>query len=122
MEQDREQGREPDRARAFVRARLLVPERVALGDVITVRLLIQHGMETGYRQDINGRVVARNVIRLVRCEFGGVEVFRTEPSSGISANPYFEFPVRVTQAGAWLVQWEDDAGVKGELRQAMPLA
>lgn len=102
-------------------ARLRVPERVAIGDVITVSLLILHGMETGYRQDMNGRVVARNVIRLVRCELGGVEVFRAEPSSGISANPFFEFSVRVAQPGDWLVQWEDDAGVKGELRQPMPL-
>ncbi len=104
------------------RARLLTPDRVAVGDVITVRLLVQHGMETGYRQDMNGRVIPRNVIRLLRCEFAGVEVFRTEPSSGISANPFFEFPLRVAQAGDWLVQWEDDAGVRGELRQPMPLA
>jgi hypothetical protein len=46
-------------------------------------------------------------------------VFRVEPSSGISANPFFEFPLRVTQPGMWLVQWEDDAGVKGEWRQPM---
>ena len=103
-------------------AKLLLPNRVALGDVITVRLLIQHGMETGYRQDMDGRVIARNVIRLVRCELGGVEVFRAEPSSGISANPFFEFSLRVAEAGNWLVQWEDDAGIQGELRQAMPLA
>ena len=103
-------------------AKLLLPDRVALGDVIPVRLLIQHGMETGYRQDMDGRVIARNVIRMVRCELGGTEVFRAEPSSGISANPFFEFSLRVTEAGNWLVQWEDDAGVKGELRQAMPLA
>ena len=103
-------------------ARLLLPERVAIGDVIKVRLLIMHGMETGYRQDMDGRVIARNVIRLVRCELGGAEVFRAEPSPGISANPFFEFSVRVAQAGDWLVQWEDDAGVKGELRQPMPLA
>ena len=103
-------------------AKLLLPNRVALGEVITVRLLIQHGMETGYRQDMDGRVIARNVIRLVRCELGGVEVFRAEPSSGISANPFFEFSLRVAEAGNWLVQWEDDAGIQGELRQAMPLA
>ena len=103
-------------------ARLLLPERVASGDLITVRLLIQHAMETGYRQDMDGRVIPRNVIRLVRCEQGGVEVFRAEPSSGISANPYFEFSLRVVEAGNWLVQWEDDAGTQGELRQAMPLA
>ena len=106
----------------MAQARLLLPERVALGDVITVRLLIQHGMETGYRQDMDGRVIARNVIRLVRCELGGAEVFRAEPSSGISANPYFEFSLRVAQAGQWLVQWQDDAGVQGELRQPMALA
>jgi sulfur-oxidizing protein SoxZ len=103
-------------------AKLLLPERVALGDVIVVRLLIQHAMETGYRQDMDGRVIPRNVIRLVRCELGGVEVFRAEPSSGISANPFFEFSLRVAQGGDWLVQWEDDAGVKSELRQPMPLA
>ena len=102
-------------------ARLLLPQHVALGDVITVRLLIQHDMETGYRQDMDGHVIPRNVIRLVRCELAGVEVFRVEPSSGISANPFFEFPLRVTQAGEWLVQWQDDAGVKGELRQPMTL-
>lgn len=106
----------------MAQARLLLPERVALGSVITVRLLIQHAMETGYRQAMDGGVIPRNVIRLVRCEFGGTEVFRAEPSSGISANPFFEFSLRVAQAGHWLVQWEDDAGVKGELRQPMPLA
>jgi sulfur-oxidizing protein SoxZ len=105
----------------MARARLLLPDRVALGEVITVRLLIQHNMETGYRQDMDGRVIARNVIRLVRCTQGGVEVFVAEPSSGISANPLFEFSLRVAQAGDWLVQWEDDAGVKGEWRQPMPL-
>ncbi len=102
-------------------ARLLLPERVAVGDVITVRLLIQHPMETGYRQDMDGRVTQRNVIRLLRCELGGVEVFRAEPSSGISANPYFEFFVRVAQAGIWEVSWVDDAGVQGVWRQAMPV-
>ncbi len=102
-------------------ARLLLPERVAVGDVITVRLLIQHPMETGYRQDMDGRVTQRNVIRLLRCELGGVEVFRAEPSSGISANPYFEFFVRVAQAGIWVVSWVDDAGVQGEWRQPMPV-
>jgi sulfur-oxidizing protein SoxZ len=105
----------------MAQARLLLPERVAIGDVITVRLLIQHPMETGYRQDMDGRVIPRNVVQWVRCELGGVEVFRAEPSSGISANPFFEFSVRVAQAGVWVVSWVDDAGVQGEWRQPMPV-
>ena len=100
-------------------ARLLLPERIAAGDVISVRLLIQHPMETGYRQDMNGRVIPRNVIKLVRCELDGTEVFRAETSSGLSANPLFQFHVRVQRSVQWLVQWEDDAGLRGELRQPM---
>lgn len=106
----------------MIQARLLLPERIAAGDVVTVRLLIQHAMETGYRQDVNGRVIPRNVIRLVRCELAGIEVFRAEPSSGLSANPLFEFSVRARQTAEWLVQWEDEQGLKGELRQLMSVA
>lgn len=106
----------------MIQARLLLPERIAAGDVVMVRLLIQHAMETGYRQDVNGRVIPRNVIRLVRCELAGNEVFRAEPSSGLSANPLFEFSVRARQSAEWLVQWEDEQGLKGELRQLMSVS
>jgi sulfur-oxidizing protein SoxZ len=102
--------------------RLIVPDRPVTGQVITVRLLIQHPMETGYRMNVDGRRIPRNVIRLVRCEFAGQEVFRAEPSSGVSANPLFEFPLRVTRGGEWLVQWEDEAGGSGVWRQAMAVA
>ncbi len=100
-------------------ARLLLPERIASGEVIAVRLLIQHAMETGYRQDVNGRLIARNVMRWLRCELAGQEVFRADTSSGLSANPLFEFFVRAQRSAQWHVQWEDDLGVKGELRQPM---
>jgi sulfur-oxidizing protein SoxZ len=103
-------------------ARLLLPERVAVGDVVRVRLLIQHAMETGYRQDVNGKLIARNVIRWVRCELAGAEVFRADASSGLAANPLFEFFLRVSVGGEWLVQWEDDNGTRGELRQLMALS
>lgn len=102
-------------------ARLIFPDRIRAGAVITVRLLIQHAMETGYRQDMNGKLIARNVIGLVRCEMGGQEVFRAEPSSGLSANPLFEFSVRAVKTTRWTVRWEDDGGAKGELSQLMPV-
>ena len=103
-------------------ARLIVPARVTPGAVVAVRLLIQHAMETGYRQDMNGRVIPRNVIRRVRCTLGGVEVFSADSSSGLSANPLFEFHVRVRETAEWHVTWEDDLGVKGELRQTMTVS
>jgi len=98
-------------------ARLVLPARLAPGDVALVRLLIQHPMETGYRQDMDGRLIPRNVITLVSCEFAGVEVFRAEPSPGLAANPLLEFPVRLSGSGEWRIRWVDDQGVAGELRQ-----
>ena len=100
-------------------AQLIFPDRIRPGDVITVRLLIQHTMETGFRQDMQGKVIPRNVIRLLRCEMGGQEVFRAEPSSGLSANPLFEFSVRALKTTQWTIHWEDEAGLQGEMSQLM---
>ena len=98
-------------------ARLLLPESMAPGDVVKARLLVEHPMHTGYLQDLQGRLVARNVILLLTCDYGGREVFRVEPSSGIAGNPLFEFFFRVQNPGELRVRWVDDRGLAGELRQ-----
>ena len=100
-------------------ARLLLPDSMAPGDVVKARLLVQHPMHTGYLQDLQGRLIPRNVIVQLTCEYGGREVFKVEPSSGIAGNPLFEFFFRVQAPGELLVRWVDDQGVAGELRQAV---
>ena len=59
-----------------------------------------------------GRRIARNVIRELTCRYGGVEVFRVEPSSGIAANPFFAFPVVARESGEMVFEWTDDAGAR----------
>lgn len=102
-------------------ARIQWPERVHAGDVVKVRLLVQHPMDTGYLQDLLGKLVPRNVIRSLTCTWGQQVVFRVEPSSGISANPLFEFFVRAERTAEMHVEWTDDRGVKGSLRQTLPV-
>jgi len=75
----------------MAQARFDMPERVRAGEVFKLRLLVQHPMETGYLLDLNNQRIARNVINDMRCTYLGQEVFRIEPSSGLSANPYVEF-------------------------------
>ena len=99
--------------------RMQWPERIAAGDVVKVRLLVQHPMDTGYLQDLLGKLVPRNVITLLTCTLGSQEVFRVEPSSGIAANPLFEFFVRATETAEMRVEWVDDRGNRGEFRQTM---
>ncbi len=100
-------------------ARVQWPERIAAGDVVKVRLLIQHPMDTGYLQDLNGKLVPRNVIRQLTCTLGNQEVLRVEPSSGIAANPYFEFYLRVDQTAEFRAEWRDDRGFQGVLTQTL---
>jgi sulfur-oxidizing protein SoxZ len=100
-------------------ARVQWPDRIAAGDVVKVRLLIQHPMDTGYLQDLTGKLVPRNVIRQLTCTLGGQEVLRVTPSSGIAANPFFEFHVRVLQTAEFRAEWTDDRGVQGALVQTL---
>ena len=90
------------------------PDKINAGEVVKVRMLIQHAMDTGYLQDFSGKLVPRNVIQNLTCTLGGQEVFRVTPSSGISANPYFEFFVRATQTAEFKIEWVDDKGANGQ--------
>ena len=99
--------------------RMQWPERITAGEVVKVRLLVQHPMDTGYLQDLLGKLVPRNVIRLLTCTLGPQEVFRVEPSSGVAANPLFEFFVRATETAEMRVEWVDDRGQRGEFRQTL---
>ena len=103
-------------------ARVQWPENVCSGEIVKLRLLIQHPMDTGYLQDFTGKVVPRNIIRVLTCHLGSQEVFRIEPSSGIAANPFFEFYVRATATAEFKIEWVDDKGVKGQHLQIFNVA
>ena len=95
--------------------RLQVPPSVERGTVFEVRVIVQHPMETGFRRDMDGREIPLNIVDRLACTYGGREVFRVEPGSGISANPYFVFPVVATASGELVVEWRDDRGASGRV-------
>jgi sulfur-oxidizing protein SoxZ len=95
--------------------RVQVPPSVKRGDVLEVRVIVQHPMETGFRRDMNGREIPLNIVDRLACTYGGREVFRVEPGSGIAANPYFVFPVVATASGELAVEWSDDRGATGRV-------
>lgn len=103
-------------------ARIQVPAQVRRGDTFEVKILIRHGMETGYRLTDDGKPIPRNVIRLVTCRYNGAEVFRIEPSSGIAANPLFTFFVTARESGEMVFEWVDDSGERASERVAITVA
>jgi len=103
-------------------ARIQIPKEAKRGEVIEVRIVIQHAMETGYRHDDLGHLIKRNVIKAFSCRYNGVEVFRADMSSGISANPYLQFHTVADVSGEFEFYWIDDEGQQGLERQSIRVA
>lgn len=100
-------------------ARVQVPALAGRGEVIAIRIAIQHAMETGFRYDSVGRPIPKNVINQLVCRYNGVEIFRAEMGSGIAANPYLQFYTVADASGEIEFHWEDDSGARGKERAAI---
>ncbi len=90
--------------------RVKVPKTASAGDVITIKTLISHKMESGQRKDKQGNPIPRRIINKFECTFNGVPVFSCDIDPAISANPYFEFTAKVTEPGTFVFTWTDDDG------------
>lgn len=97
-------------------ARIQLPKEAKRGEVISVRIAIQHPMETGFRFDVNGRAVPKNVINTLIVRYSDVEVFRAEMGSGVAANPLLQFYTVAEASGEFMFEWVDDAGQRGTER------
>ena len=91
---------------------LSVPSAAARGQVMEIRALIRHPMETGYRPDDSGRLQARDLITLFTCTYLGREVFRATLHQAIAANPYLTFTVRAEASGELHFLWVGDNGFR----------
>lgn len=95
---------------ATPRPRVKVPKSASAGDVIVIKTLISHKMESGQRKDKDGNVIPREIINKFTCEFNGQTVFGCDLEPAISANPYFEFNAKVSESGTFKFTWVDDNG------------
>jgi len=100
----------------------LVPPRPKRGEIVEIRVLIQHNMETGYRRDEEGREIRRNCINLFICRYNGVEVFRADLSSGISANPLLQFHTIAEASGELEFWWIDDESREASERASIAVS
>jgi sulfur-oxidizing protein SoxZ len=87
-----------------------VPERAKRGEVIEIKTLIAHTMETGFRRTQLGALIPRDIIRRFVCTYNGTEVFRAELHPAISANPFIVFSTIATESGTLAFHWTGDNG------------
>ena len=87
-----------------------VPARARRGEIIEIKTLVSHVMETGYRRTQLGAVVPRDIIRRFVCAYNGAEIFRADLHPAIAANPFIVFSTVATESGTLTFQWTGDNG------------
>lgn len=94
----------------MARVLINIPAQARAGEIITLRTLIQHTMETGYRPGADGVVVPRDILRRFTCAFDGEIVFEAEFSPAVAANPFLSFTLVATRSGEFTLRWQGDNG------------
>ena len=94
----------------MARALITVPKTAARGEVVEIKALIAHPMETGYRPGDVGTVLPRNLIHRFTCSYDGEEIFAADLFAAISANPLVTFFTIATATGTLTFTWEGDNG------------
>ncbi|MEO5336766.1 MAG: thiosulfate oxidation carrier complex protein SoxZ [Magnetospirillum sp. WYHS-4] len=92
--------------------RISVPASAKKGEVIEIKTLISHPMETGRRKAEDGSVIPRLILNKFICSFNGKEVFSANMDTSVSADPYIAFPFKVTESGKFEFVWIDDKNAK----------
>ena len=93
-----------------VTPRVRVPREASAGDVVSIRTLISHPMESGQRRDGDGNVIPRSIINRFTCDFNGDNVIDVTIEPAVSTNPYFQFSAMVNETGTFNFTWYDDDG------------
>jgi len=100
----------------MAKPRIKVPKTASAGDVIKIKALVSHTMESGQRKDKEGNVIPRKIINKFECSFNGQTVFGCDIDPAVSANPFIEFRAKVAESGTFHFKWTDDDGtvIEGE--------
>jgi sulfur-oxidizing protein SoxZ len=87
-----------------------VPPTARRGEIIEIKTLISHVMETGYRRTETGVAIPRDIITEFKCTYNGAEIFRADLHQAISANPFITFFTVATESGTLDFRWTGDNG------------
>jgi sulfur-oxidizing protein SoxZ len=87
-----------------------VPRRARRGEIVEIKTLVSHPMETGFRRTQLGAVIPRDIIRRFVCTYNGAEIFRADLHPAIAANPFLVFTTVATESGTLAFHWTGDNG------------
>ena len=92
------------------RALINVPKAAKRGDVVEIKTLISHPMESGFRHGASGKDIPRDIITSFSCRYNGEEIFATQLFPAIAANPFLTFHTVAAESGTLSFHWIGDNG------------
>ena len=95
------------------------PKTARPGEIVEIKALIMHPMETGFRPGTNGRIIPRDIIEHFVATWNGTEIFRMEMSPAIATNPFVSFFAVATESGTIGLRWTGDKGFLAEEQVAI---
>ena len=90
------------------------PKTAKKGEIVEIKALIMHVMETGFRPGTSGRIIPRNIIEDFTATWNGREIFRMKMSPAIAANPFVAFSAVAVDSGIIVLRWRGDDGFAAE--------
>ncbi len=96
--------------------KIKIPLEAVQGEIITVKTMAEHEMETGVRRNPKtGIIYPRLIIQKVNAKFNGKIVFSADWFSGVSANPFMSFNLKAKESGLIEIEWIDDYARKTKI-------
>lgn len=102
--------------------KIRVPKTAKKGEVVEIKTLMPHIMESGQRKDKDGKTIPRKIINKFVAEFNGKPVFSADLDPAIAANPYLQFTAKVNESGTFKFSWTDDDGTVTTSEQKIEVA
>lgn len=96
----------------MARALITMPRSVRAGELVEIKTLLAHPMESGQRTDSEGRLIPRDIVRQFTCRLDGELIFAARLDTPIAANPYIAFFTIARATGTLEFLWEGDNGFR----------
>ncbi|MCG8442244.1 MAG: thiosulfate oxidation carrier complex protein SoxZ [Caulobacterales bacterium] len=90
--------------------RIAAPKTAKRGEVIELKALIRHAMESGFRRGSRGEEIPRDIITEFECLYNGERVFRADFFPAVAANPFLTFHTVAVESGTLEFRWTDQHG------------
>jgi sulfur-oxidizing protein SoxZ len=102
--------------------RVKLPSSAKAGELIQVKTLASHDMETGNRKGKDGKPIPRLIVNKFTCTMGGAEIFSANMHPSVSANPYITFYIKAEKSGTYDFTWTEDNGEVTTVSQDMAVS